>query len=136
MKRLSGLLVLSGRISRGAVFGLLILMGFWAAGAHAQSTFGTIRGTTLDQTNSFIPDAQVTLHNADENTDFTISSDDHGNFVFENLKPGHYSLAASQGGLRQSNCRKSGIGSAAGPARGREARPGVAESGGRSKRGG
>jgi hypothetical protein len=99
MKRLSGLLVLSGRISRGAVFGLFILMGFWAAGAHAQSTFGTIRGTTLDQTNSFIPDAQVTLHSADENTDSTISSDDHGNFVFENLKPGHYSLTAAKEGF-------------------------------------
>lgn len=93
MKRLGGLLVLN------AVFGLLTLAGLGVAGARAQSTFGTIRGTTLDQTNSFIPDAQVTLHNADENTDSTIDSDDHGNFLFENLKPGHYSLFATKDGF-------------------------------------
>jgi hypothetical protein len=93
MKRFGGLGVLN------VVFGLLIVAGFGAAGARAQSTFGTIRGTTLDQTNSFIPDAQVTLHNADENTDATINSDDHGNFLFENLKPGHYSLFATKDGF-------------------------------------
>jgi hypothetical protein len=75
---------------------LILLSAPWAVG---QSTFGSIRGTTLDQTESFIPQAQVTLHSVDENADFTVTNDDHGNFAFENVKPGHYSLAATKDGF-------------------------------------
>jgi hypothetical protein len=64
-----------------------------------QSTFGSIRGTTLDQTGMYIPQAQVILHSVDENTDFTVSSDDQGNFAFENIKPGHFSVAATKEGF-------------------------------------
>ena len=71
----------------------ILLAGPWTAG---QSTFGSIRGATLDQSGSSIPQAQVILHSVDENSDFTAISDDHGNFVFENVKPGHYSLAATK----------------------------------------
>jgi len=77
------------------VVGILLLTP-WAIG---QSTFGSIRGTTLDQTDSFIPQATVTLHNVAENTDFSATSDDHGNFIFENVKPGHYSLLATKEGF-------------------------------------
>jgi len=91
--------MLNGRISFTAGFGLLILMSFAVARAHAQSTFGSIRGTTQDQTGSFIPEAQVNLHSVDENTDFAATSDDHGNFAFENVKPGQYSLAATKEGF-------------------------------------
>src|SRR5271155_5480459 len=62
---------------------ILLLAGPWSIG---QSTFGSIRGTTLDQTGSSIPDAQLILHSADENTDFPATSDEHGNFAFENIK--------------------------------------------------
>jgi len=81
------------------IFGVMILLGFAAAGAHCQSTFGSIRGTTLDQTGSFIPQAKVILHSVDENTDFTVSSDDQGNFVFENVKPGHFNVVATKEGF-------------------------------------
>jgi len=73
---------------------------------YSQSTFGSIRGTTLDQTGSFLPETQVKLHNVDENTDFTASSDDHGNFAFENVKPGHYSLEASKEGFARAIVEK------------------------------
>ena len=78
---------------------LLILI--WLSGpcAMGQSTFGSIRGTTLDQTGMYIPQAQVILHSVDENTDFTVSSDDQGNFAFENIKPGHFSVAATKEGF-------------------------------------
>ena len=78
---------------------LLILTLLSARWTMGQSTFGSIRGTTLDQTGSSIPQAQVILHSVDENTDFTATSDDHGNFAFENVKPGHYSLAATKDGF-------------------------------------
>ncbi|MGB2635966.1 MAG: carboxypeptidase regulatory-like domain-containing protein [Candidatus Acidiferrum sp.] len=86
----------NGKICLGTVFDLLVLMSLVATGARAQSTFGSIRGTTLDQTGSFIPQAQVKLHNDDENTEFTATSDDHGNYAFENVKSGHYRLTANK----------------------------------------
>src|SRR5208283_4086239 len=89
----------NGKKLLSTVFGVMILLGFAAAGAHSQSTFGSIRGTTLDQTGSFIPQARVILHSVDENTDFTVSSDDQGNFVFENVKPGHFSVVATKEGF-------------------------------------
>src|SRR5580692_5728401 len=75
---------------------LILLSARWTMG---QSTFGSIRGTTLDQSGSSVPQAQVNLHSVDENTDFAATSDDHGNFAFENIKPGHYSLAATKEGF-------------------------------------
>jgi len=65
----------------------------------AQSTFGSVRGATVDQTGSPTAGAQVTLHSLDENTDAVAVADGDGNFLFENLKPGHYKLTAVKDGL-------------------------------------
>ena len=65
----------------------------------AQSTFGSVRGATVDQTGSPIAGAQVTLHSLDENTDAVAVADGDGNFLFENLKPGHYKLTAVKDGF-------------------------------------
>jgi len=43
-----------------------------------QSTFGSIRGTTLDQSGSSVPQAQLILHSVDENTDCYLSSESAG----------------------------------------------------------
>ena len=74
----------------------ILLLTPWATG---QSTFGSIRGTTLDPTDSFLPQVTLTLHNVGENSDFPAISDDHGNFIFENVKPGHYILRATKDGF-------------------------------------
>jgi hypothetical protein len=71
------------------------------AAAHAQSTFGSIRGTVQDDSGAVIPGAMVTVHSLDENFDRQVSTDDSGNFVVENLKAGRYSLTAHhEGALR------------------------------------
>jgi hypothetical protein len=44
----------------------------------AQSTFGSIRGTVQDVSGAVIPDAQITLHSVDENTDRTVKTDATG----------------------------------------------------------
>ena len=41
----------------------------------------------------------VTLHNLDENTTRSAITDDSGGYLFENLKPGHYTLSASKDGI-------------------------------------
>ena len=51
-----------------------------------QSTFGGIRGTVQDGSGAAIPDAQVTLHSVDENTDHVTKTDASGSFVLENVK--------------------------------------------------
>jgi len=68
----------------------------------AQSTFGDIRGTTRDPQGLALPQAVVTLHNLDDNTTRSAISDDNASFLFENLKPGHYTIACSKEGFATS----------------------------------
>jgi hypothetical protein len=69
---------------------------------YAQSTFGDLRGTTRDPAGLALPQALVTLHNVDENTTRSVVSDENANFLFENLKPGNYTLTASKEGFAAS----------------------------------
>ncbi|MBB5056456.1 hypothetical protein HDF16_001141 [Granulicella aggregans] len=78
---------------------LLFILVASAAMAHGQSTFGSMRGTVQDSTGAAIPGTQLTLHSMDENTDRTVSTDTDGNFVFENVKAGKYSLRAHRDGF-------------------------------------
>ena len=59
---------------------------------NAQSTFGSIRGSAVDQSGAAIPGVVISLHSVDENTTAETICDASGNFVFENLKPGHLHL--------------------------------------------
>jgi hypothetical protein len=67
--------------------------------AHGQSTFGSVRGTVQDLTGAAIPGTQLVLHSVDENTDRTFTTDSSGNFLFENVKAGKYSLKAHHDGF-------------------------------------
>jgi len=69
---------------------------------YAQSTFGDIRGVTRDPAGLALPQALVTLHNLDDNTTRTAVADDNANFLFENLKPGRYSVEATKEGFAKS----------------------------------
>jgi len=89
---------------RNAVVRKIISLGILAAivtplSLHAQSTFGSVRGSAIDQSGAAIPAVQITLHSVDENTNAVTVSDDNGNFVFENLKPGHYTITAVKEGF-------------------------------------
>src|SRR5277367_3358530 len=69
---------------------------------YAQSTFGDIRGTTRDPAGLALPQALVTLHNVDDNTTRSVITDDNASFLFENLKPGNYTVTASKEGFSTS----------------------------------
>jgi hypothetical protein len=75
---------------------LLLLAGSFA---HAQSTFGSVRGNVLDASGAAIPNAQIVLHSTDENTERTADTDDSGAFIFENVKAGKYTLRAHRDGF-------------------------------------
>jgi hypothetical protein len=78
---------------------LLCLLLSTFTSAHAQSTFGSVRGIVQDHTGASIPDSQVILHSTDENTERTANADDSGGFIFENVKAGHYTLRAHHDGF-------------------------------------
>jgi Carboxypeptidase regulatory-like domain len=54
------------------------------------ATFGSLRGLTVDATNSAVPAAHINVHGLDDNTDHEVISGDEGVFEVENLKPGRY----------------------------------------------
>ncbi len=70
--------------------------------AHAQSTFGDLRGTTRDPSGLALDHAEVTVHSIEENNDRKLVSGDDGSFAVENLKPGHYELTAMKAGFQRS----------------------------------
>ncbi|HML16955.1 MAG TPA: carboxypeptidase regulatory-like domain-containing protein [Bryobacteraceae bacterium] len=77
---------------------LATLAGF-TVNIHAQSTFGSVRGSSMDQSGAALPGSQITLRSLDENTTAETVSDANGTFVFENLKPGHYAVTAGKEGF-------------------------------------
>ncbi|WP_263355614.1 carboxypeptidase-like regulatory domain-containing protein [Acidicapsa ligni] len=78
------------------IFCLLFVAGSFA---HAQSTFGSVRGNVLDVSGAAIPGAQIVLHSTDEDTERTVDTDASGAFIFENVKAGKYTLRAHRDGF-------------------------------------
>jgi Carboxypeptidase regulatory-like domain len=66
---------------------------------EAQSTFGSIRGIVQDSTGASIPDAGITLHGVDENTDRKVKTDATGSYAFENVLANRYSIRAQHDGF-------------------------------------
>src|SRR5580704_14973329 len=69
--------------------------------AFGQSTFGSVRGVVQDDTGAILPDAQVTLHSLDENTDRVVKTDSDGSFTLENVKAGRYAVRAEHNGFSE-----------------------------------
>ncbi len=80
---------------------LVALLFVSSSRLKAQSTFGSIRGTVQDSTGASIPDAQVTLHSIDVNTDRTVTADATGSYAFENVLANRYSIRAQHDGFAE-----------------------------------
>jgi hypothetical protein len=68
----------------------------------AQSTFGSIRGSALDQSGAVLPQTQIMLHNVGENTDVATVSDGAENFLFADVKPCNYRVTGAKEGFANS----------------------------------
>ena len=77
----------------------LLAVAMLAGAAHAQSTFGSVRGTVQDVSGASIPGATVTVHSVDESVDRTAKTDASGEFAVENLKAGHYRVIVHEDGF-------------------------------------
>lgn len=73
-------------------FALLAATLFFAAGAQAQVTTGTVDGTVADPTEAVITGATVTLTSLETGVERAQVTDATGNFVFERVRPGRYRL--------------------------------------------
>src|SRR3984885_5927898 len=78
------------------LFGLFVMSNSRLA---AQSTFGSIRGTAQDISGAAIPDTQITLHSIDQNSDRVTKTNATGDYEFENVLAGQYSLRAQHDGF-------------------------------------
>jgi hypothetical protein len=80
----------------------ILLLGCLVAicAANAQSTFGSIRGTVTDATGAVMVGAEVSAQSLDDNVERKTTSTDSGEFIMENLKPGHYRVTVHHDGFR------------------------------------
>jgi len=73
---------------------ILFLLFLFGGGlvASAQSTLGSITGTVRDSSGALVPDATVTLHRRETNTDRSVTSSTDGSYTALNLDPGTYDI--------------------------------------------
>lgn len=91
--RLPGsLLILSGLLIAAMVL-------FSAGPAHAQQLTGTLSATVYDTTGAVVPDATVTLKNADSGDVRKTTSNGEGYFTFTAVQPANYSISISAKGF-------------------------------------
>jgi len=75
------------------VLGLLLVLA--CIQGRAQSTQGSIVGSVTDKAGAVVPGAAVTLTNTDEGTVRTTKSNGVGDFHFQDVKAGRYSVEVS-----------------------------------------
>ncbi len=83
-------------------FGLLLALSiFFTLPTLAQLTSGNITGTVYDPTGATVPGAQVVAHNNATGVDATTTSTSAGEFRFENLPIGMYTITVTSPGFNK-----------------------------------
>ncbi|MBI2686677.1 MAG: TonB-dependent receptor [Acidobacteria bacterium] len=85
-------------MSRPLVLATLLIS--LAANSNAQSTFGVVLGEVKDGSGAIVRGARVRLTNTAENTTREGLSDASGNYEFQNVKAGPYSVSVTSAGFR------------------------------------
>ena len=83
------------------IFFLLIGFALASVQGHAQATQGAIIGTVKDSGGAVVPNANVTLTNADEGTVRSIKSNSVGDYRFLDVKAGHYTIDVEATGFEK-----------------------------------
>ncbi|HKE23269.1 MAG TPA: carboxypeptidase regulatory-like domain-containing protein [Bryobacteraceae bacterium] len=80
----------------------LLLLFVSIVPVSAQTMFGRISGTVSDQSGAAIAGASVTVTNTDTQAARTVTTDDRGFYVSDNLPIGPYTVAADHPGFKRS----------------------------------
>ncbi|MGC9200142.1 MAG: carboxypeptidase regulatory-like domain-containing protein [Acidobacteriaceae bacterium] len=80
---------------------MTILLLSTALPFYAQSTYGTVFGTVKDSTGAVVSGATVTLSSRDEGTVRTAKTNGSGNYIFQFVPPGHYSVKIVKDGFEE-----------------------------------
>jgi Carboxypeptidase regulatory-like domain len=78
----------------------LCCLFFAASISHAQSTQGTILGTVKDSTGSVVAGAEVKISSIEEGATRLVTTNELGNFLIPDLKPGHYRVEVQKDGFK------------------------------------
>ena len=78
----------------------LLLLLLTAASAPAQVTSAEILGTVTDPSGAVIPNIKVTAQSLTTSTEYSIQSDNNGNYLIRLLPPGSYSLRVEVPGFK------------------------------------
>src|ERR1017187_6944875 len=81
------------------LFSLFFLTPFRA---QAQLTTADVVGTVTDSSGAVVPGAKVTITNLDTQIKAVTQSNQTGNYVFNLLGPGHYSVSIEAPGFKMS----------------------------------
>ena len=79
--------------------GLLLLL-LTAVSAPAQVTSAEILGTVTDPSGAVVPNIKVTAQSLTTSTEYSIQSDNNGNYLIRLLPPGSYSLRVEVPGFK------------------------------------
>ena len=79
---------------------LLTLLPLVGGLSVAQEIFATLAGSVTDSSGAIVPNATVTVHNNETNTDVrTLTTDGSGNFTVTNLAAGNYTVIVKSPGF-------------------------------------
>jgi hypothetical protein len=84
---------------------LVFLMAFCSALVYSQAVSSTVVGTVTDSTHAVIVNASVTLTENDTNVSRTTHSNESGNFSFNDVPPGNYSVTVEMTGFKKEQQR-------------------------------
>ena len=84
---------------QAAALGLLVALFAWTVTANAQTYRGGINGTVTDNSGAVIPNATVTITNVDTGAVKTSPSSSAGEFLFQDLPLGTYTVVVSSPGF-------------------------------------
>lgn len=79
----------------------LLLSTLFLPVAHAQLYTSNVVGTVADPSGSIVPGAKVTLHNVGTGVELGTQTNEAGNYVFEYLHPGSYTLTVEAPGFKK-----------------------------------
>ena len=85
---------------------LLLVLAFFATEALAQLTSGNLAGTVYDPAGATVPGAAVVAHNTATGVDISTISTSAGDFRFENLPVGTYTIVVTAPGFSKAEVGK------------------------------